>query len=128
MKRLSLVLALSLMACATQRATGDVSPVEKRNNITAEEIATARSPGWYAYELINSLRPTFLRPHNAQTMTSRDPIYADVYLNETYHGDINSLKSLPIEGITSITYLPPFDAAMRFGKEMEGGAIMIRTH
>jgi hypothetical protein len=51
-----------------------------------------------------------------------------VYINEVYHGDIDSLKSLPLDGITSITYLSPFDAATRFGKEMPGGAIMIRTH
>jgi hypothetical protein len=128
MKRLLIVLAFGLTACAGQRATGDLSPAEKRNLNTAEEIAKARLPNWYAYDLIYALRPSFLRAHNAQTMTSRDPIYADVYLNETYHGDIESLKSLPIDGITSITFLPPFDAATRFAKEMQGGAIMIRTH
>ncbi len=129
MRRVSLIVALGLMACSSAKSSsGDLTPGEKRNLITAEEIAKARAPGWYAYELINALRPNFLKAHNAQTLESRDGIFADVYLNETYHGDIDSLKSLPIDAITSITYLPPFDAATRFGKAMEGGAIMIRTH
>jgi len=131
MKRLSIAILLALAtACssATTTGSGAQNPGDKRNTITAEEIAKARTPGWYAYELINSLRPSFLKQHNAVTLESRDPIYADVYLNEVYHGDIDSLKSLPLEGITSIQYLSPFDAATRFGKEMPGGAIMIRTH
>ena len=131
MRRLSLVLALAVMACSSATTTtgsGAPSPSDRRNTISAEEIAKARTPGWFAYELINSLRPNFLKAHNAVSLESRDPIYADVYLNEVYHGDIDSLKSLPIDAITSITYLSPFDAATRFGKEMPGGALMIRTH
>ena len=129
--RSAIVIAfLVCTACSSAVATtgSGANPNDKRNTITAEEIAKARAPGWFAYDLINTLRPNYLKAHNAVTLESRDPIYADVYLNETYHGDIESLRSLPIDGITSITYLNPFDAATRFGKEMSGGAIMIRTH
>jgi hypothetical protein len=131
MKRLSIILAFALFACSSATTTtgsGAPSPGDRRSTITQEEIAKARTPGWFAYELINSLRPNFLKAHNAVTLESRDPIYADVYLNEVYHGDIDSLKSLPIDAITNITYLSPFDAASRFGREMPGGVILIRTH
>jgi hypothetical protein len=131
MKRLALVLSFALLAAcssATTTGSGAPSPENKRNTITAEEIAKARTPGWFTYELINQLRPSFLKSRSAVTLESRDPIYADVYINEAYHGDLESLRSLPLDGITSIVYLSPYDAATRFGKEMPGGAIMIRTH
>lgn len=131
MKRFAftLVAVLSLAACSSATTgSGAASPQEKANTITSEEIAKARTPGWYAYELINNLRPAFLKARNAITLESRDPIYADVYVDEVYLGDIDSLKSLPLEGIKTISFLNPFDAATRFAKEMPGGAIMIRTH
>lgn len=124
-----LIMGVSL-ACssATTMTTASDLPRDKRDAITAEDIARSRNPGWYAYEIINQLRPNFLKAHNAVTLESRDPIYADVYVNEQYHGDIESLRSFPVDAITSIVYLNPYDAATRFGKEMPGGAIMIRTH
>src|SRR5690349_22534233 len=120
MKRLllSLTAALSLVACSSATTgSGASNPSEKANTITAEEIAKARAPGWYAYELINNLRPAFLKARNAVTLESRDPIYADVYVDEVYLGDVDALKSLPLEGIKNISFLNPFDAATRFAKE-----------
>jgi hypothetical protein len=72
MKRISLAILLAFTAaCASSGATtgsGASSPADKRNTITAEDIAKARSPGWYAYELINSVRPNILNQHNAVTL------------------------------------------------------------
>jgi hypothetical protein len=123
-----LVVSLACSSATTTASSTAISPADRHNTITSDDIAKSRNPGWYAYEVINQLRPNFLKAHNAVTLESRDPIYADVYVDEQYHGDIESLKSFPIDGITSITFLSPYDAATRFGKEMPGGAIMIRTH
>jgi hypothetical protein len=104
------------------------SPIEKRNMITTEEIAEARAPGPYAWDLISRLRPHFLKSQSAQYLDSRDPVYAVVYVDEVYHGDLDSLKSLNVEGIKSIQFIPPYDTTARFGETLQGGAIVIRTH
>ena len=126
MRRL-LVAALLLASVACSSAATTAGSGNARDLITESQIRTARVPGWFTYELIDRLRPHFLKPHNAVTLREPDPIFADVYVNEIYHGDLESLKTLPIDGIKTIQFLPPFDAATRFGKEMPGGAILIRT-
>ena len=91
------------------------------------EVQTARLVGWYAWDLIASVRPHFLRSQSAVTLTERDPVFAAVYVDEIYHGELESLKTVKLEIIKSIQFLPPFDAKTRFGKDMPGGAILIYT-
>ena len=49
-------------------------------------------------------------------------------LDEVVRGDLESLKSLSIEGIRTIQFVPPYDTTGRFGQTLQGGAIVIRTH
>ena len=93
-----------------------------------EEIADVRAPGPYAWDLISRLRPHFLKSQSAQYLENRDPIFAVVYVDEVYHGELESLKSLNVEGIKSIQFIPPYDTTARFGQTLQGGAIVIRTH
>jgi len=117
----------SIVGC-TSATTAAPSPIDRRNTITIEEIEKARTPGWFAYDLISNLRPHFLRSQSAQTLTDRAPVYAVVYVDEIVRGDLESLKSLNIEGIKSIQFIPPYDTTARFGQTLQGGAIMISTH
>lgn len=121
-----------LMLCVISGCSSAVavpsSPIEKRNTITMEEIADVRAPGPYAWDLISRLRPHFLKSQSAQYLESRDPIFAVVYVDEVYHGELESLKSLNVEGIKSIQFIPPYDTTARFGQTLQGGAIVIRTH
>ena len=129
MRRLAFagLLLFSISGC-TSATTSRATPIDKRNTITADEIASARTPGWFAYDLISNLRPHFLRSQSAQYLDQRDPVYAVVYVDEVPRGDLESLKSLSIEGIRSIQFVPPYDTTARFGQTLQGGAIVIRTH
>jgi len=129
MRRLALAgfLAVSLGACSSAMTSG-AAPVDKRNIITLDEIEQARSPGWFAYDLIANLRPHFLKSQSAQYLDQRGPVYAVVYVDELAHGELETLKSLSIEGIKSIQFIPPYDTTARFGQTLQGGAILIRTH
>lgn len=129
MRRLAFagLLLFSIAGC-TSATTPRATPIDKRNTITADEIASARTPGWFAYDLISNLRPHFLRSQSAQYLDQRDPVYAVVYVDEVPRGDLESLKSLSIEGIKSIQFVPPYDTTARFGQTLQGGAIVIRTH
>lgn len=117
-------LILAITACAS---SGGSAGRSDRNLITFEEIERVRAPGWHAWDLISSVRPHFLRSSSAQTLTDREPIFARIYVDEIYHGEIESLKSLRLEKIMSVEFLPAFDAKTRFAEDMPGGAILIRT-
>jgi len=129
MRRLAFAgLLLFTIAGCTSATTSGATPIDKRNTITAEEIATARTSGWFAYDLISNLRPHFLRSQSPVYLSDRAPVYPVVYLDEMVHGDLESLRSLSIDGITSIQFIPPYDTTARFGQTLQGGAIVIRTH
>ena len=129
MLRLALagLLFLSIEGCSSA-TTSAATPIDRRNTITLEEIESARTSGWFAWDLISNLRPHFLRSQSAQSLNDRDPIYAVVYVDEIYRGELESLKSLSMEGIKSIQFIPPYDTTARFGQTLQGGAIVIRTH
>lgn len=117
----ALILALSACASAPTSRGSD------RDVIHLEEIQAARTPSWFAWDLISSLRPHFLKSQSAVTLTEREPVFAVVYVDDIYHGELETLKSLRLEKILSVQFLPPFDAKTRFGRDMPGGAILIRT-
>jgi hypothetical protein len=129
MRRLALagLFVLSITACSSATQAGP-TPVDRRNTITTEEIEKARTSGWFAWDLISNLRPHFLKSQSAQYLTDRDPVFAVVYVDEMQHGDLETLKSLSVEGIRSIQFIPPYDTTARFGQTLQGGAIVIRTH
>ena len=117
-------LILTLSACASAPTQGGRG---NRNFITLDEIQKARAPGWYAWDLISALRPHFLKSQSAVTLTDRDPVFPDVYVDDLYHGEIESLKSLRLDTVKGVQLLSPFDAKTRFAKDMLGGAILIYT-
>jgi hypothetical protein len=121
---LASALILAGTGCASTPA---FVPGADRNIITFDEIERARTPGWFAWDLISTLRPHFLRSQSAQTLTEREPIFARVYVDEIFHGEIESLKTLRLDSVMSVQFLPAFDAKTRFGEDMPGGAILIRT-
>jgi hypothetical protein len=121
-------LLLCVIAGCTTAAAIPSSPADKRNMITTEEIAEVRAPGPYAWDLISRLRPHFLKSQSPTYLDNRDPVYARVYVDDVYHGELESLKMMEIGPIKSIQFIPPYDTTARFGETFQGGAIMIRTH
>ena len=129
MQRLALagLLFLSIAGCSSATTTA-ATPIDRRNTISLEEIEKARTTGWFAWDLISNVRPHFLRSQSAQSLNDRDPVYAVVYVDEILRGELESLKSLSMEGVKSIQFIPPYDTTARFGQTLQGGAIVIRTH
>ena len=118
------ILCCTIIACAS----GGTAPAGKdRNFISLMEIERARLPGWSTYDLISRLRPHFLRSPSAVSLEDRDPIFPVVYVDEIFHGQLESLREFSIDRLNSIEYLSPYDATTRFGSHIQGGAILIRT-
>ena len=125
MRRIAIVVAalLTLGACAA-RKPGHLAPKD-RNMITADEIARANASN--AYEIIERLRPAFLRTRGAESLQNTAPPTPIIYLDGMRYGTLQSLVNVPAMGIVSIQYLSAIDATQRFGFDNSGGAILITT-
>ncbi len=115
---ISLLIVVAFTACAT---TNSKTTHSRHNMIQLEQIR--EQPASDAYDLIRNLKPQWLRRggHRSIYFTS----YATVYVNDSKHGDIDSLRSIPAEHIKEIRFLNAGEAASRFGLNHAGGAILI---
>lgn len=114
--------ALISLGCASK--PGHVAP-QNRNLITVDEIASSNAGN--AYEVIERLRPAFLRTRGAQSFGNAPPPSPLVYLDGMRYGPLASLTQIPAMGVVSIQYLSALDASQRFGLGNEGGAILVVT-
>lgn len=130
MRTLALAVAaiLSIAACSQQSTTGasqsKVAP-KNRNLITSDEIATVNASD--AYQLIQELRPNFLRTQGGVSPHNDTPPVPLVYVDGVHTGDVTNLRNVPATGIVSIEYLNGMMATQRFGTVAGGGAILITT-
>jgi len=117
-----LVLTALLAACAT----GGPRPTHSRTLITMEEIAALHVGT--AYEVVQMLRPAFLRTRGAASINDPTPVPAVVYLDGFRHGDTpEALKTIDRIAVREIEYLDSREATTRFGTGHRGGAILVRT-
>ncbi len=117
-----IVIVVALAACASSGASTGGAARRSADQITYAEISSASAIN--AYELINRLRPTWLRTQG------RSGIIV-VYLDGHRLGDISSLRSLSTEGIRSLQWLDAGRAATvltEIGSDAIAGAIVIKTH
>jgi len=78
-----------------------------------------------AYDLIRKLRPSWLRRGHRSNHFNKTASYATVYVNGSKYGDIDSLLSIPAEQIKEIRFMNAGEAAIRYGWNHSGGAILI---
>ena len=118
------VWAWTLAGCATGEATATRS--RGSNVITAEE---ARETSAYdAYQVVQLLRPVWLRPRAAPSLTNPGASYARIYVdNVPLAGGIRDLRNVASGDIFEIRYITPVDATTRFGTGHSGGVIMVIT-
>jgi hypothetical protein len=123
----AVTLALTVTACAS---TGNPRTTEaSRDVVTSIEInaTTANS----AYDLINRLRPNWLRSMGPGSMgggvRTQEIV---VYLDDSRLGGLDALRSLSTAGIRSMRFLDATRAATvlhNVGSEPIAGAIVIST-
>ena len=118
---ISCLIIVALTACAT---TNSKTTHSRHNMIQLEQIREQTASD--AYDLIRTLRPHWLqsRRHRSTHFNKTAP-YATVYVNNSRHGDIDSLRDIPAEQIKEIRFINSNEAAIRFGPNFSGGAILI---
>jgi hypothetical protein len=80
-----------------------------------------------AYELLQRLRPQFLRSRGSVSMRNSSSSYPIVYLNDVRHGNVNSLRDILAVDIEEIRYISGADATTRWGTGHGSGVILVRT-
>lgn len=94
--------------------------------IVSEEIR--RSAGLTAYDVVQQLRPHFLRVRVTRTARTAAPIEPVVYVDGLRMGGLDQLRSIRAGDVEEIRYLGAADATTRYGTGHVGGAILIRLH
>jgi hypothetical protein len=127
-----LTLAVLLLGAACGRATSaGTDPAaagrsgSRSDRISAEEV---RQNGQYSnlYDLVEHLRPRWLRSQGPDTFVGEQG-QVQVHMNGNLLGSVDQLRRLSPVGVTSIDWLPPIEAAARYGLNHSHGAIVIST-
>lgn len=95
---------------------------------TATVIARAEITSIFAdnaYQLIESLRPSWLRVRTQRSIRLGESVSPVIYVNRTRYGTINSLREILTINLRLIEYLSPNDATTRYGGGHGGGAILL---
>lgn len=108
---ISLLIVVAFTACAT---TNSKTIHNRHDVIKIEQIREQLASN--AYDLIRKLKPQWLRSRGHRSIHfNKTAPYATVYVNDSKHGDIDSLSSIPAEHIKEIRFMNAGEAASRFG-------------
>jgi hypothetical protein len=129
--RLVMALATSVLLAGCASAGAKQAVTRDPNVITADEIAqNPSSPN--AYDLIQRLRPSFLRTRGAVHGTAApggssgfEAVDVVVYLNEARLGGTEQLRQLQTTDIREIRYYNSSDATTKWGTGHTAGAIQV---
>lgn len=134
MRTTRLVLAMLVIATACssgggmQSASGNVRRGGS-NYITNEEVLSAGGGIANAFDLINRIRPTMLRPRatsfgvNNESVTHPVVVYSD----DVPIGTVDALRSIPVGHVYEVRYFTATDATQRWGTGHPSGAIQVIT-
>ena len=115
-----MALGLIVMASVACASGGGGTGAPRRNPelITRAEIEA--TDALTALEVVQQLRPTFLRPPGQS-----DPVV--VYVDGARRGNISELRSLQRATLEQIRYINANDATLRWGTGHRSGAIEVTT-
>ena len=129
----------SALGCASRGGSGastGSSAAQLRGNsnvITSEEITAGA--GSTAYEVIQRLRPNYLRTRGAvrgaptaNGNNSLEPIDIVVYVNESRVGGSDQLRQISVHDIREIRYFSANEATTKWGTGHSAGAIQVLSH
>lgn len=118
-----LTLAAAL-ACASSGTAGTTVRREP-NLITEQEIAASNESN--VFDVVNRLRPMFLKTRGRSTINAGGSEYASVFLDGQYYGELGSLRNIVASQIHEIRYLNGPDAVSRYGMRYGSGAVDVRS-
>jgi len=131
--RLVLTVALiSLLAAplAAQEPTAKPKIKRQANLISNEEIDQVRGEVNDAYQIVQRLRPQFLRTRGASSLgnsAAGDYKGPRVIVDGSPRGEVSALSQITAMTVKEIRYLSSGDATTQYGTGYDGGAIVVTT-
>ncbi|MGE0439443.1 MAG: hypothetical protein AB7L66_01815 [Gemmatimonadales bacterium] len=128
----AVMLAGLVVAPAAAQEQGKTKPkIDRRPNlISIEEIDLIRHEVTSAYDIVQRLRPSYLRPRGTNSFGNAaggaSPT-ARVIVDGVPRGDTSMLRDLPAATVKEIRYLNAADASTQYGTNYGGGAIQVFT-
>ncbi len=128
----ALAFGLMFAGCSpgNQDTGNGATPRTSNNVITRQELVSVQMAN--AYDAVQRLRPSFLRPRTIAggTLTGRGSSsvqdYAVVYVDGIRKGNPDFLKTIPTAEISEVRYLNAMDATTRYGMNVAAGVIDVK--
>jgi hypothetical protein len=120
MRRRTTLVLLLLVACGTARGGPNRGSSDL---LTHAEIAQSNATN--AYDLLQQLRPQYLRSRGTFSIRDPRPAYPVVYVQDIRHGDLSSLRTIMIDAIEEVRFLSASDATTRWGTGHPAGVIHV---
>jgi hypothetical protein len=112
----------TIVACSPPSAT---SGGHSTSIITADEIAATRET--YVYDVVQKLRPNFLRSRGTTSVSPNVVTLPNVYIDGQSYGDVNSMKQVLAGTVREIRYYDAASGSARFGMQNSAGVIELLT-
>ncbi|MEO8451371.1 MAG: hypothetical protein ABI647_16375 [Gemmatimonadota bacterium] len=133
--RSALVTALLIAGVTAGALAQDSSPpkitiaIKKQPNvITLDEIRAIRNQIHSARDIVDQLRPQFLRNRVRSAQGASDWTSGPrVLVDDVPYGDIESLRTIDPGAVHEIRYVSGPEAASRYGADFNGGVILVLT-
>ena len=93
------------------------------DRITAQQIASIDAIS--AWDIIEKLRPHWLRSRGPRSLTDPALAIADVFVDGIHVGKIEVLQQMQISDVQEFRFLPPGRAAVRYGMGYPRGIIEV---
>ena len=120
---LPFIILTLLMACAT---SGSGSGRASRSGpITTDGIAEISAGD--AYDVVEKLRPRWLRSRGPNSVNDSSPAYPTVYVDGIRRGEMDMLRTISVLDIEQIVFLSTQEANLRYGPNHFGGIIHVQT-
>jgi hypothetical protein len=113
-----------VLACTFSRAAA--APDGDPMIVTEDQIA--RLQATTAYEVVYKTHANFLHSRGRESQDpNTPPIPAHVYVDDTYYGDVNTLRNIPVGDVGEIHFYQSYEAQYKFGSGHPGGVIQVIT-
>ncbi|MEX2155953.1 MAG: hypothetical protein WD773_03835 [Gemmatimonadales bacterium] len=101
-------------------------PRARSSNVLIEEDIR-RFDASDAYDIVQRLRPNWLRRRGPTNPRNRASGEVTVYVDGVAFGNAAALRNIPAGNVVGITYLSAADATLRFGPRQTGAVIEVHT-
>jgi hypothetical protein len=120
----ALLVGLLLIGCVTARPRDlqGGADILAEDEINALHVASA-------YDVVTRTRPAYLHSRGREYSSDSRlaPIPAHVFMDDTYYGDINTLRSVPASQLAQVRFYQSYEAQYKFGSDHMGGVIQLIT-